>query len=319
MRESEHTWGTFRHQGLGRESTRVPILTRLPERVRVVEVGPRDGLQNEPVHVASHKKIAFIDALSRAGFRMIEATSFVSPRAVPQMADAAEVVQGIDRTADICYPVLVPNERGYDRALEAGCSAIALFTAASPEFSKRNVNATIEETFVRFAPIARRARQDDVWIRGYVSTATDCPYKGEVEPAAAVDVAERLFDLGCAEVALADTIGHATPKRIGALLDQACVRLPADRLALHLHDTGGLAIANVMIGLDYGITTFDAAAGGLGGCPFAPGAPGNLATERLLKLLHGLGIETGVDESRVIEAIEELRSDYPTLGCRDAA
>jgi hydroxymethylglutaryl-CoA lyase len=285
----------------------------------VVEVGPRDGLQNETVYVASHKKIAFIDALSNAGFSMIEATSFVSPKAVPQMADAAEVMQGIDRKADICYPVLVPNERGYDRARDAGCNAIALFTAASPEFSNRNVNATIDETFGRFAPIARRAREDGVWMRGYVSTATDCPYTGEVEPAAAVDVAERLFDLGCAEVALADTIGRATPKRIGALLDLACTRFSAASLALHLHDTGGLAIANVMIGLDYGITTFDAAAGGLGGCPFAPGAPGNLATERLLKLLHGLGIETGVDEARVTEAIEKLRGDYPALGCRDAA
>jgi hydroxymethylglutaryl-CoA lyase len=297
----------------------VPILTRLPERVRVVEVGPRDGLQNEPVQVASHKKIAFINALSQAGFSMIEATSFVSPKAVPQMADAAEVMQGIDRKADICYPVLVPNERGYDRAREAGCNAIALFTAASPEFSNRNVNATIDETFERFAPIASRAREEGVWMRGYVSTATDCPYSGEVHPSAAVEVAERLFALGCAEVALADTIGRATPKRIGNLLDIACIRFPTERLALHLHDTGGLAIANVMIGLDYGITTFDAAAGGLGGCPFAPGAPGNLATERLLRLLHGLGIETGVDESRVTEAIDELRGAYPALGCRNAA
>jgi hydroxymethylglutaryl-CoA lyase len=215
--------------------------------------------------------------------------------------------------------VLVPNERGYERAIEAGCTAIALFTAASEQFSMKNVNASIEETFQRFSPIVQRANNDGIWVRGYVSTATNCPYSGEIDPESAVRVAERLFEIGCEEVALADTIGHATPKRVGALLELACSRLPVKRLALHLHDTGGLALANVMIGLDYGITTFDAAAGGLGGCPFAPGAPGNLATEKLLKLLHGLGIETGIHEDRVTEAIDQLRAAYPALGCRDAA
>jgi isopropylmalate/homocitrate/citramalate synthase len=207
----------------------------------------------------------------------------------------------------------------YERARDAGCTAIALFTAASDQFSQENVNATIDETFERFAVIVERARADGVWIRGYVSTATDCPYTGEVDPEVAVAVAERLFELGCDEVALADTIGRATPKRLGALLDLATARLPVDQLALHLHDTGGLALANVIIGLDYGVTVFDSSAGGLGGCPFAPGAPGNLATERLLTLLHGLGIETGVSATHVIEAIDQLRAAHPDLGCRDAA
>lgn len=297
----------------------MPILSRMPERVNVVEVGPRDGLQNEPVHVAPDNKITFIDALANAGIRVIEATSFVSPRAVPQLADADEVVRSINSRHDVRYTVLVPNERGYDRAREAGCTAIALFTSASEQFSQRNVNATIDETFERFAPVVERARHDGVWVRGYVSTATDCPYTGEVHPRQAVDVAARLFAIGCDEVALADTIGRATPKRLGALLDIACDELPIERLALHLHDTGGLALANVMIGLDYGITIYDAAAGGLGGCPFAPGAPGNLSTGRLLKLLHGLGIKTGIDEERVSDAIEQLRTACPELGVRHAA
>ncbi len=297
----------------------MPILSRIPKRVRVVEVGPRDGLQNEPTRVASHNKISFINALSEAGLRVIETTSFVSPKAVPQMADAGDVMLGITPYPGVCYPVLVPNERGYDRARESGCTAIALFTAASEQFSQKNVNATIAETFQRFAPIAQRAREDGVWVRGYVSTATDCPYSGHVDPEDAIRVAERLIELGCDEVALADTVGLATPKRLGELLERACARLPVTRLALHLHDTGGLALANVIIGLDYGVTTFDAAAGGLGGCPFAPGAPGNLATERLLKLLHGLGIDTGIDETRVADAIEQLHAAYPELGRRNAA
>jgi hydroxymethylglutaryl-CoA lyase len=286
----------------------------------VVEVSPRDGLQNEPVHVATEHKTAFIDALTDAGCSVVEATSFVNPKAVPAMADASEVVRSLShRTTSTCYPVLIPNERGYDRARDAGVTAIALFTAASETFSRTNVNAGIDETFERFRPIVTRALADGVWIRGYVSTATDCPYTGIIDPEDAVQVAERLFELGCHEVALADTIGRATPLQIDALLELACQRLPVTALALHLHDTDGLAIANVLIGLDYGITTFDAAAGGLGGCPFAPGAPGNLATEKLLKLLHGLGIETGIDEIGVSNAIAQLRAAYPEIGCRHAA
>lgn len=297
----------------------MPIVSRLPGRVRVVEVGPRDGLQNEPIHVATEHKTAFIDSLSVAGCPVVEVTSFVSPKAVPTMADASDVCRSITHHANVRYPVLVPNERGYDRAREAGCRAIALFTSASETFSQNNVNATIDETFARFRPIVERARLDGVWIRGYVSTATNCPYTGDVEPEDAVRVAERLFEIGCHEVALADTLGRATPLQVNALLELACQRMPVERLALHLHDTDGLAIANVMIGLDHGITTFDAAAGGLGGCPFAPGAAGNLATEKLLKLVHGLGIETGINEIGVLNAIAQLRAVYPEIGYRHAA
>lgn len=296
------------------ENARVTFLNSVPARVRVVEVGPRDGLQNESSSVPTTTKISFINALSSAGFDTIEATSFVSPRAVPQLADASDVMQSIERRPGVRFPVLVPNEHGYERAREAGCESIALFTAASETFSQKNVRASIDETFARFAPVVSRARQDGVWIRGYVSTATDCPYSGTVDPEATVRVAERLFNLGCHEVALADTIGEATPVRLAALLDVARDRLPFDQLALHLHDTGGLATANVMIGLDYGITIFDAAAGGLGGCPFAPGAPGNLATGRLLGLLHGLGIETGIDEHAVCTAVAALVCACPDLG-----
>lgn len=289
-------------------------LARLPKRVRIVEVGPRDGLQNESTAIETSDKIAFVDGLSAAGLSTIEATSFVSPKAVPQLADAADVMACIARRPGVRYPALVPNERGYQRARDAGCDAIALFTAATERFSQENVRASIDETFQRFEPVARRAREDGVWIRGYVSTATDCPYTGEVTPEAAVAVAERLFELGCDEVALADTIGRATPLRVGELLEHAIVRLPVERLALHLHDTGGLALANVMVGVDYGVNVYDAAAGGLGGCPFAPGAPGNLATERLLALLHGLGIETGVDLTAVTQAVDTLAERYPGLG-----
>jgi hydroxymethylglutaryl-CoA lyase len=289
-------------------------ISRLPDRVRIVEVGPRDGLQNESVALSTADKIAFIDALSDAGLDTVEATSFVSPKAVPQLADAADVMAAIKRPPGIRFPVLVPNERGYERAREAGCDAIALFTAASERFSGENVRASIDETFERFAPVAERARSDGVWVRGYVSTVTDCPYTGHVDPAAAIGVAERLFELGCAEVALADTIGKATPRRLSRLLEFAGKRLPIERLALHLHDTGGLALANVMIGLDHGVQTYDSSAGGLGGCPFAPGAPGNLATERLIALLDGLGIETGIDQRAILDAVTRLKGRYPELG-----
>lgn len=291
-------------------------LTTIPRRVTVVEVGPRDGLQNEPQAVPTAAKIAFIESLAAAGLPVVESTSFVSPKAVPAMADAGEVMQGITRQPGTWYPVLVPNERGFDRALAVGVDAIALFTAASEAFCQANVRATIDETFVRFAPIAERARSSGLWMRGYVSVAIDCPYSGPVDPEIAAEVAERLFELGCDEVALADTIGTATPRSTSRLLDAAGKRLPLDRIALHFHDTGGLALANVMIGLDYGVTVYDAAAGGLGGCPFAPGAPGNLATERLLRLLDGLGIETGVDLSTVERAVEDLRQAVPGIGDR---
>ena len=292
------------------------FVERLPRQVTVVEVGPRDGLQNEAQPVPTELKVAFIERLADAGFPVIEVTSFVSPKAVPQLADAEEVMRRIARRPGTRYLALVPNERGLERALAAGCDAIALFTAASEAFSQANVRASIEETFGRFRPVAERAQAAGLWIRGYVSTAFHCPYSGPVDPQQVLSMADRLFSLGCHEVALADTIGRATPRDVDRLLALATRAFEPSRLALHFHDTAGLALANVMIGLDYGITVFDASAGGLGGCPFAPGAPGNLATERLLALLEGLGIETGVDREAVAAAVAELREAVPGIGAR---
>jgi isopropylmalate/homocitrate/citramalate synthase len=275
--------------------------------VRVVEVGPRDGLQNEARTVPTDAKIAFIEALAAAGLPVVEATSFVSPAAVPQLADAESVMSGVTRRPGVLYPVLVPNERGYDRAIGAGADAFAVFAAATEEFSQANVRGSIAETFERFAPIARRSRAAGSWLRGYVSVAFVCPYHGAVAPRAAVEVAQRLFELGCEEVALADTIGRATPADVAAVLELAAVSLPIDRLALHLHDTAGRAIENVAIGLDHGVRIFDSAAGGLGGCPFAPGAPGNLATETLVRYLDQAGGRTGVEVDAVERAFAEVR------------
>lgn len=292
------------------------FLDRIPRQVTIVEVGPRDGLQNEPEIVPTAAKIRFVEALADAGLPYVESTSFVSPKAVPQLSDAGDVMAGISRRAGTRYPVLVPNERGLDRALEVGCDAVALFAAATESFSQANVRATIDETFERFAPVAAQALANDVWLRGYVSVAVDCPYSGPVDPEQAVTVAERLFELGCAEVALADTIGTASPRAVARLLDVTAERIGLDRIALHFHDTSGMALTNVMIGLDYGVSVYDAAAGGLGGCPFAPGAPGNLATESLLALLEGLGVETGVERAAVLAAVTELRQAVPTIGLR---
>jgi isopropylmalate/homocitrate/citramalate synthase len=284
------------------------LLSRVPRRVTIYEVGPRDGLQNESRPVPTGAKIAFVEALAAAGLRWVEATSFVNPKAVPQLADADEVMRGIDRQPGTRYPVLVPNERGMRRALDAGVDAVALFTAASEAFSQANVRATIDETFVRFQPVAELARQHGVWLRGYVSTAFHCPYSGPVSPEAAISVSERLLELGCAQVVISDTIGRATPIDTDRVLDLALRRLPMDKVALHLHDTSGLALSNVMLALEAGVTTFDGSAGGLGGCPFAPGAPGNLATEKLVELLDGMGIETGVDREAVVTAAAAIRA-----------
>jgi len=284
------------------------FLRSLPDRVTVFEVGPRDGLQNESIQIPSEAKITFINELAEAGLTWIEATSFVHPKAIPQLADAGEVMAGIERKRGVRYPVLVPNERGMERALESGVDAICVFTAASEEFSQANVRATIDETFERFKPVVTMAKQHDAWVRGYVSMAFHCPYEGRIPPEKALDVSARLLDLGVDEVAISDTVGRATPRDMDAVLSLAVDQLPVGRLALHLHDTFDLALPNVMLGLEAGITVFDGAAGGLGGCPFAPGAPGNLATEKLVRLLHGLGIETGIDEERVAAAAERMRA-----------
>ena len=284
------------------------LLQSLPECVTVFEVGPRDGLQNESALIPSAEKIAFVNALADAGLRWIETTSFVHPKAVPQLADASEVMAGIERRLGVRYPVLVPNERGMERALEAGVDAVCVFTAASEEFSQANVRATIDETFERFKPVVEMARVEGVWVRGYVSMAFHCPYEGRIAPEKALEVSARLLDLGVDEVAISDTVGRATPRDMDEVLSLAVDQLPVGQLALHLHDTFDLALPNVMLGLEAGITVFDGAAGGLGGCPFAPGAPGNLATEKLVRLLHGLGIETGIDEDKVAAAAARIRT-----------
>ena len=281
--------------------------------VIVVEVGPRDGLQNEAQPVPTDRKIAFIDALSAAGLPIIEATSFVNPKAVPQMADAAEVMHGITRISGVRYPVLVPNERGLERALGSGVDAIALFTAATDAFAQANVGTTIAGTFERFAPVIERARADGVWVRGYVSVAFGCPYAGPVPEGAVTRVTEQLIAAGCDEICLADTIGIGGPDDVSAVLESVGQSLPLRELALHFHDTSGNALRNVEVALDQGVRIFDSAAGGLGGCPFAPGAPGNLATEALLDFLHRAGISTGVDQDAVSTATDLLRGYVPRL------
>jgi hydroxymethylglutaryl-CoA lyase len=289
-------------------SERNNVLKHMPARVTIFEVGPRDGLQNEAKPIPTEMKVSFVNDLLDAGLTWIETTSFVNPKAVPQLADATDVMQSIERRSGARFPVLVPNERGMQRALEANVDAIAVFTAASEEFSQANVRATIDQTFERFAPVIDMAKQHDVWTRGYVSMAFHCPYEGRIAPEKAIEVAQRLFDLGIDEVAIADTVGRATPLDVGALLDLAVTDLPVEKLAFHLHDTNGLALTNVVLALEAGITVIDGAAGGLGGCPFAPGAPGNLATEKLVTLLDGLGIETGVDAAAVERAGAKIRA-----------
>jgi hydroxymethylglutaryl-CoA lyase len=278
------------------------MLESLPRRVRIVEVGPRDGLQNEARAIPTPDKVRFIDLLSAAGYEMIETTSFVHPKAVPQLADAADVLAAIEKRPGVRYPVLVPNARGMERALEAGAREVAVFTAATESFNRRNINATIDESLRNIAEVARLARAEGVWLRGYISTVFGCPYEGAVAPEAPLRVAERLLELGVDELSLGDTIGVATPRVVEAVLAPAAERFGVDRVGLHFHDTRGTALANTLLALQMGFWIFDASAGGLGGCPFAPGAAGNLATEDLLYLLDGLGIETGVGLDAVVAA-----------------
>jgi len=256
-------------------------MSALPSRVRVVELGPRDGLQNEPEPVPTETKIAFVDALSRAGLAEIEVTSFVSPQRVPQLSDAGEVLARIRRQAGTRYTALVPNERGLDSALAARVDGISLFTAASESFNQRNIRASIRDSIERFRPVAARAREARLPLRAYISTALVCPYEGPIAPEKVVPVVKELLDLGVEEISLGDTIGAAVPTQISALLDALGGILPIQQTALHLHDTRGTALANVLAGLQHGVTVFDTSAGGLGGCPFAPGATGNLPTEDL--------------------------------------
>jgi len=275
----------------------------LPERVTVYEVGPRDGLQNEAETLPVEVRAEFVDRLTDAGLPAIEVGSFVSPKAIPQLADTEELYRRIHTASGVRYPALVPNLRGLERALEVGVREIAVFTAATETFNQKNVHAGVDESIERFRPVVARAREEKIRVRGYVSTAFGCPYEGEVAPEAVREVVHKLLDLPVDEISVGDTIGVATPSGvydvIEALYDSGVTRAV---LALHFHDTRGTALANVYAGLECGVTTFDASAGGLGGCPYAPGASGNLATEDLLYLLDGLGIETGVTLPKVVEA-----------------
>jgi hydroxymethylglutaryl-CoA lyase len=265
------------------------------DHVRIVEVGARDGLQNEKTLLPTDVKIALIDRLSSTGLQTIEATSFVSPKWVPQMADAAEVYQGIRKVPGVSYPVLVPNEQGYERARAVGVNEIAVFTAASEAFNRKNINASIDESIERFLPVLARAKADGVKVRGYVSTVLGCPYQGEVPLSDVVRVARRLHELGCYEVSLGDTIGVGTPAKARAMLHAVAQDVPMTALAVHFHDTYGQALANILSCLEEGVRVVDSAVSGTGGCPYAKGATGNVASEDVVYMLHGMGLHTGID------------------------
>jgi hydroxymethylglutaryl-CoA lyase len=269
--------------------------------VRIVEVGPRDGLQNEKNIIATAAKIELIDRLSATGLRSIEATSFVSPKWVPQLADAAEVYAGIRRRDGVAYPVLVPNLQGYERALAVGATEVAVFSAASEAFNRKNINASIDESIERFLPVLERATADGVKVRGYVSTVLGCPYQGEVPVADVVRVAQRLHAAGCYEVSLGDTIGIGTPGKARAMLRAVAEAVPMSALAVHFHDTRGQALANILACLEEGVAVVDAAVSGTGGCPYAPGASGNVATEDVVYMLEGMGVHTGVDLPALVD------------------
>ncbi len=280
----------------------------MTDRVEIFEVGPRDGLQNEKREIPVSEKVALVDCLSRAGFSRIEVASFVSPRWVPQMAGSAEVLAGITRAEGVRYAALTPNMRGYEDALAARADEIAVFASASEGFSKANINASIEESIERFVPILEAARHIDLPVRGYVSCVTDCPYDGPTSPAKVAEVADKLFSLGCYEVSLGDTVGQGTPDKIARMLMAVRDVVPVTRLAGHYHDTAGRAIANIDASLSLGVRVFDAAVGGLGGCPYAPGAAGNVATEAVAAHLERLGYETGLDMAVLDEAAQMARA-----------
>jgi hydroxymethylglutaryl-CoA lyase len=274
----------------------------LQGQVRIVEVGPRDGLQNEEQLVPTATKIELIRRLARAGLKTIEATAFVSPKWVPQMADHTEVLGGIDRQPGVSYPVLVPNLQGFEAAVAAGATEIAVFAAASETFSAQNIHCSIAESFERFHPVFSTARAAGIRVRGYVSCALGCPYEGEIAPAKVTEVARRLFDSGCYEISLGDTIGVGTPTQTLRLLEDVAQHVPIAQLAGHFHDTYGQALANIYASLIFGVRVFDASISGLGGCPYAPGASGNVATEDLLYMLNGIGLETGVGMKALLDA-----------------
>jgi hydroxymethylglutaryl-CoA lyase len=278
----------------------------MTDTVRIFEVGPRDGLQNEKTPVSVADRIAFIEALLDAGLHTIEVGAFVSPRAIPQMINSDQVLRGISHRGDGEFEVLVPNEKGYEAAHAAGAREIAVFAAASESFSRANINCSIAESIERFRPVMIRAKADGIRVRGYVSCVLGCPYEGEIKPRAVVDVAKALWDLGCYEISLGDTIGVGTPVRTRQLLRAVAGSVPMTKLAMHFHDTYGQALANLYAGMEEGARVIDSAAGGLGGCPFAPGATGNVATEDVVYMLEGMGIKTGVDMAKLLAATNRI-------------
>lgn len=274
---------------------------RYPSYVKIVEVGPRDGLQNEKCLVPAAVKIELVNRLTEAGLPAIETTSFVSPKWVPQMSDNSEVFGCVVKPPSVSYPVLVPNMKGLDAALAAGVKEVAVFAAASEAFSKKNINCTIDESFERFAPLIEKCKENNVKVRGYVSCSMGCPYQGYVAPKAVADVASRLYKMGCYEISLGDTTGIATPKTTLAALSAVTKLMPVEKIAVHLHDTYGQALANILVSIQFGVTVVDSSVAGLGGCPYAKGASGNVATEDVVYMLHGLGIRTGVNMDQLAE------------------
>ncbi|MDO8254264.1 hydroxymethylglutaryl-CoA lyase [Shewanella algae] len=277
----------------------------LPPKVSLFEVGPRDGLQNE-TSVSTQAKIALIEALADAGVKRIEAASFVSPKWVPQMADSGEVLRGISRRAGVCYSALTPNLKGLELALAAGADEVAVFAAASEGFSQKNINCSIEESIARFEPLLSRAKEQGIRVRGYVSCVLGCPYDGEIAPAEVARVADILHQLGCYEISLGDTIGVGTPLKARKMVETVADRVPVERLALHFHDTYGQALANILACLETGVSVIDTSVAGLGGCPYAKGASGNLASEDLVYMLHGMGIDTGIDLNKLARAGRQI-------------
>jgi hydroxymethylglutaryl-CoA lyase len=278
----------------------------MSNQVRIVEVGPRDGLQNEKTPVSVEARIAFIEALVGAGLHTVEVGAFVSPKAIPQMVNSDSVLRGVHHLPDSEFHVLVPNEKGYEAARAAGAKVIAVFASASEGFSQANINCSIAESIERFKPVLARAKADGIRVRGYISCALGCPYDGEVKPQAVVNVAKTLWDLGCYEISLGDTIGVGTPVKARQLLRAAAGAVPMASLAMHFHDTYGQALANLYAGMEEGVRVIDSAAGGLGGCPYAPGATGNVATEDVVYMLEGMGIKTGVDMPKLLAATNEV-------------
>jgi hydroxymethylglutaryl-CoA lyase len=271
----------------------------MPKFVTVCEMGARDGLQNEHAVIPAADKVRYIDLLSESGLSLIEVTSFVSPKAIPQLADAADVFTRIRKRPGVRYPVLTPNVKGLERAKTAGADAIAVFTAASEAFTKRNINMTIDESIETFRDVVRNAKENNMWVRGYVSTAFGSPFGDEVTPQMVVDVSRKMLDMGCDEISIGDTIGVGVPSQVDELVPALNREIPIEKIAFHFHDTRGTALANVYAALQHGISIFDSSSGGLGGCPYAPGATGNLGTEDLLYMLHGMGIQTGIDLAQV--------------------